>query len=173
MLYRPFAPVTNKTIVLLTTSALLKSYFCRPMSTRFHLEDIKYRLQHKTTLKEWIKTSVHAEGKEVGTINVILCSDEYLLHMNRQFLDHDYYTDIITFDYSQKNIISGDLYISIDRVKDNASKLKTLQEFELYRVIIHGVMHLCGYKDKRKNDVKIMRSKEDLYLKIVANNIKK
>jgi len=143
------------------------------MSTRFHLEDIKYRLQHKTTLKAWIKTSVNAEGKEVGTINIILCSDDYLLHMNRQFLDHDYYTDIITFDYSQNNTISGDLYISLDRVKDNASKLLTPQEIELYRVIIHGVMHLCGYKDKKNNEIKTMRSKEDFYLKKIEENIKK
>lgn len=104
------------------------------------------------------------EGKSTGDITVIFCSDEYLLEINREHLDHDYYTDIITFDYCFQNLISGDLFISIDRVKENAAEFKTTFLNELSRVIFHGVLHLCGYKDKLYEDEKLMRQKEQFYL---------
>ena len=101
----------------------------------------------------------------MGPINIILCSDEYLIRMNEEYLKHNYYTDIITFDYTIESTVSGDLFISIDRVKDNAIKNSVSTENEIQRVIIHGVMHLCGYKDKKSDEIKTMRSKEEKYLK--------
>ncbi len=134
------------------------------MAIRFHTEDVKYSWKNKRKLYGWINDSAKAENRFTGAINVILCSDDYLLNMNRQFLEHDYYTDIITFDYSEDEVISGDLYISLDRVCDNAIKNEVSTNYELYRVVIHGIMHLCGYKDKTKSDSVLMRKKEDLYL---------
>jgi probable rRNA maturation factor len=134
------------------------------MAIFFHSIDVDPRLKHKTAIKRWINDCILTENKKPGNINVIFCSDDYLLEMNRTHLDHDYYTDIITFDFTRDQLISGDLYISFDRVKDNASQNLTTTENELYRVIIHGVMHLCGYQDKTKNDVVIMRQKEEKYL---------
>ena len=134
------------------------------MAIFFHSIDVDPRLKHKTAIKRCINDCILTENKKPGNINVIFCSDDYLLEMNRTHLDHDYYTDIITFDFTRDQLISGDLYISFDRVKDNASQNLTTTENELYRVIIHGVMHLCGYQDKTKNDVVIMRQKEEKYL---------
>ncbi len=100
-------------------------------------------------------------------IAIILCSDEYLLDINKKFLSHDYYTDIITFDYTEGKRISGELYISIDRVKENAKQLGVSFPNELHRVMIHGVLHLCGYKDKTRKDREMMRTKEDQKLKML------
>lgn len=138
-----------------------KTYFRGPMAIFFHTIDVDPHLKHKNALKRWISACAIGEKRTVGTINIIFCSDDYLLDMNRQHLAHDYYTDIITFDFSVNEQISGDLYISFDRVKDNALKTATPLNFETYRVIIHGVMHLCGYKDKSKSDALTMRQKED------------
>lgn len=104
------------------------------------------------------------EGKTACEITLIFCSDEHLLEMNRQYLDHDYYTDIITFDYSDDDDISGDLFISIDRVYDNAAQNSVSRLDELKRVCVHGVLHLCGYGDKSDDESRIMRLKEDYYL---------
>lgn len=104
------------------------------------------------------------ESKICGDITVVFCSDDYLLEVNRTYLDHDYYTDIITFDYSDLGILSGDLFISIDRVKENAQDFSDSFENELKRVVFHGVLHLCGYKDKSEEDEKTMRIKENYYL---------
>ena len=131
------------------------------MSIFFHTIDVDPRLKQKRALKRWINDCVLAENKNSGDINVIFCSDEYLLEMNRTHLDHDYYTDIITFDFTTEQVISGDLYISFDRVQDNALHNQIQLEIELYRVIIHGVMHLCGYKDKTKKDALLMRQQEE------------
>ncbi len=109
----------------------------------------------------WFSDVAALESRELGDINMIFCSDEYLLEMNRQHLDHDYYTDIITFDYSMDKVVSGDLFISVDRVRDNAAELNTSFQDELCRVCVHGLLHLCGYKDKSESDEKLMRSKED------------
>jgi rRNA maturation RNase YbeY len=104
------------------------------------------------------------EAKSTDEITVIFCSDEHLLEMNRQYLDHDYYTDIITFDYTDEAIVSGDLFISIDRVYDNAQGLGVERVNELKRVCVHGVLHLCGYGDKSESESQVMRDKEDYYL---------
>ena len=113
-----------------------------------------------STIKDLIKT----EKKLVGDITVVFCSDAHLLQMNIDYLEHDYYTDIITFDYTEMNIISGDLFISYDRVVDNASTFSVSTYNELCRVVFHGVLHLCGYKDKSEEDEKLMRMKEAFYL---------
>ena len=112
----------------------------------------------------WLSDCCDAEGKSLEEVNLIFCSDEYLLQKNIEFLQHDYYTDIITFDYCQGDLIMGDLFISKDRVIDNAHTNGVSFENELNRVIVHGVLHLCGYKDKSVDEEKLMRSKEDFYL---------
>ncbi len=138
------------------------------MAIFFHTLDADPALRHKTALKRWIKAAVESENKLVGEINIIFCSDNHLLAMNREHLQHDYYTDIITFDFSSGRVVSGDLYISFDRVVENASKNNNSKNKETYLVIIHGVMHLCGYKDKRKTDIITMREKESQYLQILT-----
>ena len=112
----------------------------------------------------WLSDCCDTEGKSLEEVNLIFCSDEYLLQKNIEFLQHDYYTDIITFDYCQGDLIMGDLFISKDRVIDNAETNGVSFEIELNRVIVHGVLHLCGYKDKSVDEEKLMRSKEDFYL---------
>ncbi len=107
---------------------------------------------------------VLSEGFDEGDITVVFVTDEYLLEMNRTHLDHDYYTDIITFDYTESNFISGDLFISYDRVLDNSKEFNVSSYNELCRVVFHGVLHLCGYKDKSPEDEKLMRAKESFYL---------
>ena len=141
------------------------------MSYIFHKEDTTFRFLDKKLIISWLNRSLEKEKKISGELNFIFCSDEYLLQINRQYLQHDYYTDIITFDYSQKNLVSGDIYISIDRVKDNAATYKVSFQNELLRVIIHGVLHLCGYKDKTKADAGLMRKKEDYYLSLWPKQI--
>jgi len=127
----------------------------------FHNEDIAFVLPQKRLYKQWIEQTVLSHGKTVGELTYVFCSDEYLLEMNKTYLQHDYYTDIITFDYSEENNISGDLFISVDRVKDNALKIGVSLQNEMQRVVIHGVLHLCGFKDKEKTDVEIMRKMEE------------
>lgn len=107
------------------------------------------------------------EGFQAGDCTIVFGSDNWLLHYNKQFLKHDYYTDIITFDYSEGDVISGDLLVSLERVYDNASKENVSRETELSRVLIHGVLHLCGYKDKLISDITIMRKKEGYYLSLL------
>jgi probable rRNA maturation factor len=129
--------------------------------------DIKINVQGKKAIYDWIKTVILSEKKQPGEISIVLCSDRFLLDMNKQFLDHDYFTDIITFDYTEGKRVSGELYISAERVKDNAEKFKSGFHNELHRVIIHGVLHLCGYKDKVDSDQKKMRRKEDQKLQML------
>ena len=111
-----------------------------------------------------IETVLSNENRTLGEINYIFCSDEYLLNINKQYLKHDYYTDVIYFDYSEENIISGDIFISVDTVKDNAKEYDVEFEKELARVMVHGVLHFIGYKDKTDEDAKQMRQKENQYL---------
>ena len=125
-----------------------------------------FQLRHKTVLKSWIKKVVGKEGKKMKDLSFIFCDDMELLNKNSKYLNHDTLTDILTFDYSENNNISGDIYISIDRVKENAKTYKVTFENELDRVMIHGVLHLLGYKDKNKKDQKAMREKEDFYLSL-------
>ena len=107
---------------------------------------------------------ITSEGFDEGDITVVFVTDEYLLKMNKTHLDHDFYTDIITFDYTESNFISGDLFISYDRVLDNSKEFNVSSYNELCRVVFHGVLHLCGYKDKSSEDEKLMRAKESFYL---------
>ena len=116
----------------------------------------------------WLSDVASAEGQELGEICLIFCSDEYLLDVNRKHLDHDYYTDIITFDYTEEGVVSGDLFVSVERVLDNANTLGEMFHVELYRVIVHGVLHLLGYKDKSESDSLLMREKESWALSLIV-----
>jgi rRNA maturation RNase YbeY len=118
----------------------------------------------KNTLKQNLKTLAISEGKSLKDISVVFTDDDYLLEVNKQYLNHDYYTDVITFDYSVFPEVSGDIMISLDRVKDNAETLCVSFQEELNRVIYHGLLHLCGYKDKSASDEMLMRKKENYYL---------
>lgn len=114
--------------------------------------------------KTWLEDIILSEGKKLGEINYIFCDDEYLLKVNQDYLQHDYYTDIITFDYVKGRTISGEIFVSLQRISDNASTLSKNYEEELRRVLAHGVLHLSGYKDKTEDEEQLMRSKEDFYL---------
>ena len=118
----------------------------------------------KRDLKQALKNLVSNEGKKLKDLSLVFTDDDYLLEVNKQYLNHDYFTDVITFDYSDFPEVSGDVMISLDRVKDNASSMNLAYEHEFYRVVFHGVLHLCGYKDKSKEDVALMREKEDFYI---------
>ena len=132
-------------------------------------EDVEVPNLQAPTLIDWLSTVCAEECKVLDEVNLIFCSDEYLLKMNVEYLQHDYYTDIISFDYCEGNRILGDLFISKDRVLDNADQNNVTFDLELQRVIVHGVLHLCGYKDKSEEEQKLMRTKEDYYLsKIVS-----
>ena len=131
-------------------------------------EDVDDLSLNDIDLTNWISKVCIIENYNLGDISLIFCSDEYLLDMNRTHLDHDYYTDIITFDYTDNQIVSGDLFISIDRVRDNATDFNVSFEHELCRVIIHGVLHLCGYKDKSDDEEKLMRTKENNALSLIS-----
>lgn len=131
----------------------------------FFTEDISYSLKKKTLLKTWIKSVIETEGYRLEELNFILCSDEYLLRMNQDYLNHDTYTDVITFDNAEElKTIVGDIFISLERVRENAKDLKVPPFEELCRVMIHGTLHLLGYLDKKKADKALMTSKEDTYL---------
>lgn len=137
------------------------------MSINFHTEDTDYNLDNKRSIQKWITTVINDQEHSLGTINYILCSDEYLLAMNQKYLNHDTYTDVITFDYSTSKVISGDIFISIERVQENARIFKKDLIDELSRVMVHGVLHLCGYKDKSLEESAEMRKMEDHYLAFV------
>jgi rRNA maturation RNase YbeY len=136
------------------------------MAINFHSENIDFELTDKRASLEWIKKVVQQQDYTVGTINYIFCSDEYLLDLNKRFLDHDTYTDVITFDYKKGKVISGDIFISIDRIRENAGLFGKTFDDELNRVMVHGILHLCGYKDKTDNEASEMRKMEDHYLSI-------
>ena len=138
---------------------------------RFFTKDLKFDLKDKLPLKRWIKTVVQEHGFKVGDINVILCNDPAILEINQQFLGHDYYTDIITFDYSEDNIINGELYISVDTVRENAKEYGEEFPDELHRVIIHGMLHLCGLDDHCDEDIAQMRAAENSALEKLKNFI--
>ena len=132
------------------------------MPVQFFFTDITATLTERSRLKAFITSIFEKENRTLNTLTVIFCSDDYLLDINKQFLQHDYYTDIISFNLStDPYIIEGELYISIDRIKDNAEINKVTLKKELHRVIFHGVLHLCGYKDKTATSKKIMTTMED------------
>jgi len=139
---------------------------------QFHTADLGITLPGKTILKTLLSDLFRKEGKQLAGLSIVFCSDEYLLELNRQFLQHDYYTDILTFLMSERGApVEGELYISIDRVRDNARALGVPAMHELRRVILHGALHLCGYKDKLKKDQALIRQKEDRYLQLLKKRM--
>ncbi len=139
--------------------------YSMPIPVFFFEEDIKFKPKNKTALRQWIYDTIAAEGCSLSEVNYIFCSDVYLLALNQEYLDHDTYTDIITFDNSEiEGSITGDIFISVDRIRENAQSFGVEMAHELHRVMIHGVLHLLGYKDKTKKDKTLMTAKEDLYL---------
>lgn len=135
----------------------------------FFTEDIQYTLKEKAKIRSWISTAIAEEGYKLAELNFILCSDEYLLRINQDYLQHDDYTDVITFDNSEElKMIVGDIFISIDRIKENAKQFGSDAHIELCRVMIHGTLHLLGYKDKTKAAKTQMTAKEDYYLALRA-----
>lgn len=138
------------------TKNMKKNYFFEDTNSFSFDENIFYKIEEL----------IFNENKKEGELSFIFCSDEYLLKMNNEYLRHDYYTDVITFDYTEKEIITGDIFISVDRIKENALKYNTTFENELQRVMIHGVLHLVGYNDKTEEEQKEMTKKENQYLNI-------
>ena len=136
------------------------------MAIFFSNEHVDFDLPEPERVKKWITHVVRARGKRVGEVNYIFCDDAYLIEVNRTYLDHDTYTDIITFDYVAGNIVSGDIFISIERVRENARLFDTSFEHELHRVLIHGILHLLGQGDKSETEAKEMRNLEEECLKI-------
>ena len=124
-------------------------------------------LKSRTKIKQWIKQVIETKGKKTGNITYIFCDDEYLLEVNKQYLQHDYYTDVITFDYVENDLISGDIFISTDRVRENALAFGSSETEELHRVIIHGALHLLGLKDKSEKEASQMRQAENEALKLL------
>jgi rRNA maturation RNase YbeY len=142
-------------------------------TVQFFTEDVENPISDNeaNAIKYWLFLVTRSEGFTIESINYIFCSDEYMLQINRQYLQHDYYTDIITFDNSEpdSDLIEADIFVSLERVKDNANKLNSEFSLELKRVLVHGVLHLCGYGDKEDQEAKLMRDKEDHYLSLYMN----
>jgi len=136
------------------------------MPIEFHSLLPSFKLKNTKKLSEFIQLLAYSEEHEIGDLHYIFCPDDYLLNLNKQYLKHNTLTDIITFDYSEHDEISGDVFISVDRVKENAHAFKQPIDKELNRVIFHGLLHLCGYQDKKPMHQKLMRSKEDFYLNL-------
>ena len=137
------------------------------MPIYFHKENVSPKF-NEDLVSDWINSCISELSKITGALSIVFCDDEYLRAINVKFLSHDYYTDIITFDYSNNDTISGDLFISVDRIVENA-KLNNVHFInELYRVIIHGVLHLCGYKDKTTKEKKEIREKENFFLNTIT-----
>jgi rRNA maturation RNase YbeY len=138
----------------------------------FFEEDINYQLANTELVRKWVTDVVSDHQKSLGECNIIFCSDKYLHELNLQYLQHDTLTDIITFDYSsESSCLEGDIFISIERVAENAESYSPSFETELHRVIIHGFLHLLGYKDKSEEEQRLMREKEDFYLMILGQNL--
>ena len=138
------------------------------MAIAFYAEDTKLPAIKKRAVGNWVKEDAATYGKKVGDISYIFCSDEKILEVNRQYLQHDYYTDIITFDYCAGNRLSGDLFISLDTVRTNAEQFNQPYERELHRVIIHGILHLCGINDKGPGEREIMEAAENKALEMLS-----
>ena len=131
---------------------------------RYYCEDIKFEFKNKFANNRWLKMVAGSEIKTLGDISIIFCSDNYILNVNLRYLHHDYFTDVITFDYCEGDKLSGDLFISIDSVRENAVEFGTGFDEELHRVIVHGLLHLIGYDDHTPEQQLVMRAKEDYYL---------
>ena len=135
---------------------------------RYFQEDIRFELKQKMLNNRWLKMVAGSEMRRLGAVNIIFCSDNYILDVNMRYLQHDYFTDIITFDYCEKDILSGDLFISIDSVRENARFYGVAFADELDRVMVHGLLHLIGYDDHTEEQTAEMRRKEDYYLQMKA-----
>ncbi|MDH6310808.1 putative rRNA maturation factor [Dysgonomonas sp. PFB1-18] len=138
------------------------------MPVIYHAEGVKMPSIKKREITSWIKTVAATHNKKVGDIGYIFCSDEKILEVNKEYLQHDYYTDIITFDYTEDDIISGDIFISLDTVKSNSEKFQTDYNNELLRVVIHGILHLCGINDKTPKERAYMTQCENEALKLLG-----
>lgn len=138
------------------------------MAISYNAEDVKMPPVKKRETTNWIKTVASQHGKKVGSIGYIFCSDEKILEVNKSYLQHDYYTDIITFNYNEGDTISGDIFISLDTVRSNSENFKTDYNEELHRVIIHGILHLCGINDKTPQEQKEMTRNENEALKFLG-----
>lgn len=132
----------------------------------YHFEDIDFIFKGKAKNNKWLRLVAESEIRILGDINIIFCSDNYILDINQKFLSHDYFTDIITFDYCEGERLNGDLFISVDSVRENALEYGVEFDRELARVMVHGILHLIGYDDHTVKDQKVMRSKEDYYLSL-------
>ncbi len=139
------------------------------MAIHFITQHIKFDLQQKMAVKNWIKAVIESKNKKLGELSFVFTSDEELLKVNQQYLNHNTFTHIITFDNSTKNLVNGDIIISVDRVYENSNKFKVEAEEEMRRVIIHGVLHLLGFKDKKKSDAEQMRKAENRALNLFYN----
>lgn len=135
-----------------------------PTAIHFFSEDISFNLKQKIRLRNWISNTIKEEKKRLGELSFIFCSDAYLLTINQDYLNHNTYTDIITFDNSEDDAIKGDIFISLERVRENALSFKVSEQDELHRVMIHGTLHLLGYADKGKDAKALMTIKENYYL---------
>ena len=138
-------------------------------SITFSSEEINFQLDDEASTGEWLKKVIEREEKQLHSLNFIFCSDEYLLQLNVEYLDHDTLTDVITFPYADPPIVEGDIFISIDRIKENAEKYDATFSQELHRVMAHGVLHLCGYGDKNQQEMKLMRRKENEALMLLES----
>ncbi|MEE0926323.1 MAG: rRNA maturation RNase YbeY [Bacteroidales bacterium] len=136
------------------------------MAISFSLET-KYNLKSRTLIKKWLKQIIENKGYKLGTLSYILCDDDYLLEINKQYLQHEFYTDIITFDYVENGVINGDIFISVDRVKENAASFGVSEREELMRVFAHGVLHLSGLKDATSEEASQMRKAENESLELL------
>ncbi|MCQ2216228.1 MAG: rRNA maturation RNase YbeY [Bacteroidales bacterium] len=139
----------------------------------FNEDGAKSKLKNRRVIKNWIKEVAKSYGLVTGDLSYIFCTDDMILEVNRQYLQHDYYTDIITFDYVESNVCSGDMFISVDTVKSNSELFNSTYMNELHRVVIHGVLHLCGLKDKSPKDEKKMRAAEDKALALLNEMLAK
>lgn len=143
------------------------------MAINYYAENVKLPAIKKRVINTWIKEVANTHGKKTGNISYIFCDDEKILEVNLQYLQHDYYTDIITFDYSEGDKISGDLFISLDTVKTNSEQFSTAYTEELHRTIIHGILHLCGINDKGPGEREIMEAEENKALSLLPEDCKK
>lgn len=141
------------------------------MGVSYFSEDVPFPKLKRAFTSGWIKDVIANEGKSIGDISFIFCSDSYLLEINKRYLEHDFFTDIITFDYVEEGNISGDIFISVERVKENAVLFSKSFENELNRILVHGVLHLIGFKDKSRGEKALMTKKEDYYLNLLENRL--
>ncbi|WP_321425271.1 rRNA maturation RNase YbeY [uncultured Bacteroides sp.] len=139
------------------------------MAISYQTDGVKMPVIKKRETTSWIKAVANMHEKKIGEIAYIFCSDEKILEVNREYLQHDYYTDIITFDYCEDNVLSGDIFISLDTVKSNSEQFKTTYDEELHRTIIHGILHLCGINDKGEGEREIMEAAENKALALLKD----